>query len=97
MLLREAARTRTSARSIWPDLDEDARRDLLARIESECAEWHALPAPSAPSPLAEPVRAAFWEWFSPCPAGPAGRPARLRGGGGNHAPCPARPRRRVPA
>lgn len=66
MLLREAARTTpTSARALWPDLDEDARRDLLARIESECAEWHAL-ARTKPAfaDVTEPVRAAFWEWFS---------------------------------
>lgn len=66
MLAREASRaTRTSDRSIWPDLPVEERRELLARIASECGEWHGLARTKrAFAPLADPVRAAFWEWFS---------------------------------
>lgn len=66
VLLREAARTTaTSARALWPDADDDERRALLARIASECGEWHAL-ARTKPAfaDVTEPVRAAFWDWFS---------------------------------
>jgi hypothetical protein len=66
MLLREAARTTpASARGLWPDAGDEDRRGLLARIESECGEWHAL-ARTKPAfaDVTEPVRAAFWDWFS---------------------------------
>ncbi|NMN03479.1 MULTISPECIES: DUF1963 domain-containing protein [unclassified Novosphingobium] len=66
MLSREAGRTMpAAARTLWPQAGEDERRALLARIASECGEWHAL-ARTKPAfaDVTEPVRQAFWEWFS---------------------------------
>lgn len=66
MLLREAGRTSVAAaRALWPDLADEDRRTLIAQIESECGEWHALARNKAAfADVTAPVRDAFWQWFS---------------------------------
>jgi hypothetical protein len=66
MLAREAARTSPpAARALWPDLADEDRSALVARIESECREWHALARTKAAfADVTEPVRDAFWQWLS---------------------------------
>lgn len=66
MLAREAARAaRLHDRTHWPELSAEDRHALLTRIESECDEWHELARTKAAfADVTEPVRQAFWEWFS---------------------------------
>jgi hypothetical protein len=65
-LVREADRAlRFPRRSLYPDLDDEARAAHLTAVKEEAQAWfdHALNNPALGA-IEAPVRTAFWEWFA---------------------------------